>query len=161
MDRKSGTVRVTLASTLGRHIDGAWWPRSAAIGRELPQLVSLLGARLGEIVDIEVGWSASQAPPRLDVPGWEGMHQHVLTIIGRDASANLLIVPHRTGTALAVMVLRVAAGLPISPSHLDTHACRTANAVVHAARIQRELHRGRLANCPADASSSTPNVTGR
>lgn len=173
MDRKSGTVRLTLAAALGRQIDGAWWPRTAAIGRELPELIALLGTRLGEIVDIELGWSSSQAQPKLDAPGWEGMHQHVITVIGREASANLLIVPHRTGTALAVMVLRLAAGLPISPSHLDTQACRTAGGIVHAARTQQELRAARLGDCRANASatgagasaesdlaSSTQKVTG-
>jgi hypothetical protein len=40
------------------------------------------------------------------------------------------------GSALAVPVLRRAAGLPVDPLHLGTQACRTADFVVQAARAQ-------------------------
>ena len=53
---------------------------------------------------------------------------------GSQARANLLVVPCRTTTALAVMVLRQAAGLPILSSHLDTPAYRAANDIVSAAQ---------------------------
>jgi Family of unknown function (DUF5994) len=104
---------------------------------ELPELIAVLGTRLGAIIDIEVNWPSSQGPPSFDSYGWESKHQHVMTISGRHGSANLLIVPHRTSAALAVMVLRLAAGLPISPPHRDTQACRTADCIVRAARTQR------------------------
>ena len=130
-------VRLTLASRLGQDLDGAWWPRTARIARELPELIAVLRTRIGDIIDIKVNWSASQVPARLDSYGWEAKHQHVMTVSGRDASVTLLVVPYRTGTALAVMVLRRAAGLPIYEPHLDTPAYRTADNVVRAARIQR------------------------
>ncbi len=129
-------VRLTLALRLGHDIDGAWWPRTARIARELPELIAVLRTRLGEIIDIKVNWSSLQGPPKLDSYGWEAKHQHVMTISGRNGSANLLVVPYRTGTALAVMVLRRAAGLPIDPIHLDTPAYRTADSIVRAARTQ-------------------------
>ena len=132
-------LRLTLASQLGHSIDGAWWPRTARTARELPELIAVLRTPLGAIIDIEVNWSASQNPPKLDTYGWEGKHQHVMTISGRNGSANLLIVPHRTSTALAIMVLRLAAGLPIYPPHRDTQAYRTAECIVRAARNQRKL----------------------
>jgi hypothetical protein len=129
-------VRLTLASRLGRDIDGAWWPRTARIARELPELVAMLGTRLGDIIDIKVNWSSSQGPPKLDFYGWEAKHQHVMTITGSKGSATLLVVPHGTGTALAVLVLRRAARLSIDPIHLDTPADRTADSIVRAARSQ-------------------------
>ena len=129
-------VRLTLALRLGRDIDGAWWPRTARMARELPELLAVLGSRLGEITDVGLNWSSSQRPPNIDVYGWEAKHQHVMTISGRNGRATLLVVPHGTSTALAVMVLRRAAGLPIEPIHVDTQACRTADSVVRAARSQ-------------------------
>jgi hypothetical protein len=134
--RPVSPVRLTLASRLGHDIDGAWWPRTARMSQELPELIALLGTRLGEIIDVEVNWLSSQGPPRIDSYGWEAQHQHVMTINGRNGSATLLIVPHATSTALAVMVLRRAADLPIDSTHLDTHACRIADCVVRAARTQ-------------------------
>jgi hypothetical protein len=135
--RQVSPVRLTLASSLGHDIDGAWWPRTAHMAGELPELIAVLGTRLGAIIDIELNWSSSQSPPAFDSYGWEGMHPHVMTVSGRRASVNLLIVSHRTSAALAVMVLRLAANLPISPPHRDTQACRTADCIVRAARTQR------------------------
>jgi hypothetical protein len=132
--RPTSPVRLTLASRLGHDIDGAWWPRTGQISRELPELVSVLGIRLGQIVDINVNWSSLQSPPDLNWHCWRGIHQHVMAVKGRDARANILIVPNRTATALAVMVLRRAAGLPINPAHRDSRAFLTADSIVRVAR---------------------------
>jgi Family of unknown function (DUF5994) len=147
--RPASPVRVTLAARLGHDIDGAWWPRSGRMARELPELVAVLCTCLGEIIDIKVNWSSLERPPDLNSFGWEGKRPHVMTISGRNACANLLIVPHVTSTALAVMVLRRAADLPIEPAHRDTQAFRTADCIVRAAQgasalgaphLTRELH---------------------
>jgi hypothetical protein len=135
--RLASPVRLTLASRLGNEIDGAWWPRTGQISRELRELVSVLDARLGQIIDINVNWSSLQRPPDLNWDGWRGIHQHVMTVTGRDARANLLIVPHRTSTALAVLVLRRAADLPIYAAHRDSRAFQTADCVVRAARGEK------------------------
>lgn len=129
-------VRLTLASRLGDEIDGGWWPRTPHLAQELPELIALLTSRLGGIIDINVNWSSVQGPPKLDSYGWEAKRQHVMTIRGSNGSAALLIVPCQTGTALAVLVLRRAAGLPIDSIHLDTPAYRTADSIVRAARTQ-------------------------
>jgi Family of unknown function (DUF5994) len=131
--RLAGPVRLTLAAELGRDIDGAWWPHTARISRELPDLVSVLGSRLGEIIKIGVNWSSLEGPPDLNWHGWQGKHQHVMTISGSTGRANLLVVPHLTRTALAVMVLRRAAGLPIDPAHQDTVVFQTADSIVRGA----------------------------
>lgn len=130
-------VRLTLASQLGNEIDGAWWPRTGLISRELPELVSVLDVRLGRVIDINVNWSSLQRQPDLNWDWWQGIHPHIITVCGRDARATLLIVPYRTGTALAVMVLRRAAGLPIYPVHRDSRAFRTAECIVRMARGER------------------------
>jgi hypothetical protein len=40
--RLSSPVRFTLAAELGGSLDGAWWPHTASIGRELPDLIDAL-----------------------------------------------------------------------------------------------------------------------
>ena len=135
--RLASPVRLTLASLLGSEIDGAWWPRTGLISRELPELISVLHVRLGQIFDINVNWSSLQCPPDLNCLGWRALHQRVMTVGGHNASANLLIVPHRTGVALATMVLRQAAGLPIAPAHRDSRAFQTADRIVRIARGER------------------------
>lgn len=115
-------------------IDGAWWPRTGLISQELPELVSVLDVRLGPIIDINVNWSSLQRQPDLNWDWWQGMRPHIMTISGRDARAKLLIIPHRTGTALAVMIWRRAAGLPIFATHRDSRAGQTAECIVRVAR---------------------------
>lgn len=130
----ASSLRLTLAPRLGNKIDGAWWPRTSLISRELPDLVSALDVRLGQVVDINVNWSSLQRQPDLNWGWWQGIHPQIMTIVGRDAHAKLLIVPHRTGTALAVMVLRRAAGLPVYPIHHDSRAFKIAECIVRVAQ---------------------------
>lgn len=135
--RPASPVRLTLAARLGNKIDGAWWPRTGMIARELTELVSVLDVRLGGIGDIDVNWSSLQRQHDLNWDWWQGIHPHVMTVGGRDARATLLIVPHRTGTALAVMVLRQAAGLPVFEEHRDSRAFQIAESIVRVARGER------------------------
>ena len=135
--RTASQVRLTLASRLGNKIDGAWWPRTGLMSRELTELVSVLDVRLGQIIDINVNWSSLQCPPSLNGLGWQALHQRIMTVGGRNARANLLIVPNRTGTALAILVLRRAAGPPIDPAHRDSQACRTADCIARVARGEK------------------------
>lgn len=140
-------VRLTLASGLGDKIDGAWWPRTGLISRELPELVSVLEVRLGQVVDINVNWSSIQRQPDLNWAWWHGIHPHVMTVCGHDERAKILIVPYRTGTALAVMLLRRSAGLSVLAAHRDSRAFTTADSVLRAARGERvfEIRRSRRA----------------
>ncbi|SPM30676.1 DUF5994 family protein [Mycobacterium terramassiliense] len=135
--RHASPVRLTLASRLGNKIDGAWWPRTGVISRELTELVAVLDARLGQIIDIDVNWSSLQRQPDLSWGWWQGIRPHIMTVGGREARAKLLIVPHRTGTALAVMVLRQAAGLPVYAAHRDSRAFQTAECIIRMARGER------------------------
>ena len=150
--RLSSPVRFSLASELGDGLDGAWWPHSVSMARELPDLIDALREPLGQVIDIGVNWSPLEGVPDLDLlnrhgvaatPGRETRRFRVMTVTGSDARANLLVVPCRTSTALAVMLLRQAADLPILYVHQTTQAFQTACAIVAAARGQ-------------DAPSATP-----
>ena len=143
--RSASPVRVTLASVLGNDLDGAWWPHTASVARELPDLIDALRGSLGEVVDIGVNWSMSDGVPDLDsltlrgvsaIPGWKQRHQRVMTVTGSQGRAHLLVVPSRTTPALAVMLLRQAAALPIQSRHVDTAAYRAADDIVRAARAE-------------------------
>ncbi|BBZ44316.1 hypothetical protein MPRM_15970 [Mycobacterium parmense] len=130
-------MRLTLAHRLGSKIDGAWWPRTSMISRELAELVAIMDARLGPITEIDVNWSSLQRQHDLNWDWWQGIRPHLMTVGGRDARATLLIVPHRTATALAVMVLRQAAGLPVLEAHRDSRAFHIAESIVRVARGER------------------------
>src|ERR1700757_5019963 len=126
--RLARPVRLSRASGLGGGLDGAWWPYTASLADELPGLVDTLMRRLGAVIDISVNWSSLVGSPDLDalipraakpMPGLEIRHQRVMVITGRDAGANLIVVPCMTTSALAVMVLRQAAALSIPPHQGD------------------------------------------
>jgi hypothetical protein len=138
-------VRLTMAAELGGDIDGAWWPHTPAMARELPELVEVAEKRLGKIVDIAINWSTLDGTPDLNpaaasapmlLPGQRIRHQRVITVVGNEDRAQLLVVPARTSRPIALMVLRQAAGLPIHYGHQDTAACRTAAKIVHIARTE-------------------------
>ena len=134
-EHRADPVRVCVNRTLGHAIDGAWWPR-AEIADELPQLVAALTPVLGHITSINVNWRLRQEPPDLNWPGWMHTPQHVMTVNGDHASANLLIIPYATHGALALMLLRRAANLPIDPADRDKPAFLTAGSILDAAQQQ-------------------------
>lgn len=152
-----------MTSELGADgIDGAWWPYTSSVARELPDLLDALGDRFGRILEVGVNWSAVDGVLDLNamtrrgidaLPGWKSRHQRVLTVTGSNARANLLVVPSRTTTALAVMVLRLAAALPILPNHVDTAAYRSADNIVRSARAEFAQRAG-LADSSASQGAS-------
>jgi hypothetical protein len=135
--RSDNLVRLCIARQLGRDIDGAWWPRADRITNELPGLIATLIPLLGDITSINVNWPPLQRPPDFNWPGWEHKRQHVMTLHGGEARANLLIIPYTTESALALMVLRRAADLPIDPADQVKPAFLTASSILQAALNQR------------------------
>ena len=144
--RSARPARLALAAVLGRDIDGAWWPHTASLGSELPGLIEALHQQLGEIVDIRVNWSPTEGAPDLNsmmfgatlTPGWHNRRQRLMMIAGRNDCAKLLVVPYMTKPALGLMVLRLAAAIPIPGGQQDTKLFETADRVVRAARAESE-----------------------
>lgn len=135
--RRSNPIRLSLAREIGHDIDGAWWPRADRITHELPELVAMLTPVLGDITSINVNWPALQRPPDFNWPGWERKRQHIITVNGGAARANLLIIPYSTYSALALMVLRCAASLPVHIADREKSAFLTAGSIVRAAQQQQ------------------------
>jgi hypothetical protein len=134
--RRANPVRLSVARELGRDIDGAWWPRADRITNELPNLVAVLTPLLGDVTSINVNWPPLQRPPELNWPGWEHKRQHIMTVNGGHASANLLIIPYATYSTLALMVLRCAADLPIEAGDRRKPAFLIAGSILRAAQLQ-------------------------
>ncbi len=134
--RRADPVRLSVSRQLGGAIDGAWWPRADRITNELPNLVAALTPLLGDIESINVNWPPLQRPPDFNWTGWEHKRQHVMTLSGGQAHVNLLVIPYATYTALAVMVLRRAADLPVDACDQGKPAFLTAGLILQAARQQ-------------------------
>ena len=165
--RLASPVRLTLAIELGEGLDGAWWPHTASVARELPELIGALSARLGEIVDISVNWSSSEGCSNLDAVNRASMadpirvtsHQRLMMITGSRGSANLLVVPCRTSSALAAMVLRQAATHNIKHAERDTEAFRIADDIVRAARAESALCAQRRRGCRLEHIEGADSAT--
>jgi hypothetical protein len=149
--RLASPVRVTLAFELGGDLDGAWWPHTASVAAELPELTDALFRRLGRIIDISVNWSSLSGSPDLDSvnrprvadPGRVISQQRLMTITGIEALAKLMVIPSRTSNALAVMVLRRAADLPVTHAERRTDAFLAADHIVRVARAESARCAGR------------------
>jgi Family of unknown function (DUF5994) len=133
---RTNPIRLSVARELGCAIDGAWWPRADRMTNELPGLVAALSPLLGEIDAINVNWQPLQRPPEFNWPGWELKRQHVMTLSGGQAHVNLLIVPYTTYSALALMLLRCAANLPVSPADREKRVYLTADSILRTALQQ-------------------------
>jgi len=166
--RLASPVRVALAMELGAPLDGAWWPHTASIARELPELVDALCARLGKITAITVNWSSLESSPDLDALNRPGVgdraergrvvvRQRLMTITGSRASANLLVVPCRTSAALAKMVLRRCAGLPAMGEERVTQEFQTCGDILRAARAE-SAHCGRPVRDDAAAHAAPADL---
>jgi Family of unknown function (DUF5994) len=150
--RLASPVRLVLGTQLGGPLDGAWWPHTASIARELPELIGAISPRLGEILAISINWSSLEGSPDLDAlnhtrtiyPDKVVGRQRLMMVTGSRASANLLVVPCRTSSALAITVMRQAAALPVPPLEMNTLEFRTADEIVHAARAESTLCARRL-----------------
>lgn len=143
--RASRPVRATLSKQLGGSIDGAWWPHTALIAAELPDLIGALHRTLGEIVDIRINWSATEGQLDLEtiVTGARLMRSNdtsrrprLMAVKGADGSAKLLVVPSMTSLALGSIVMRVAAGLPTSAGTGDAKLFDTAQTVLRLAEAE-------------------------
>jgi hypothetical protein len=142
--RLASPVRLALANQLGSLLDGAWWPHSSSLAAELPELVDALSSRLGEIIAISINWSSLESSPDLDAVNRPRIgdaapvvgHQRLMMVAGSRAGANLLVVPCRTSAALATMLLRQAAALPIMRMERDTKEFRASDGIVRAARTE-------------------------
>lgn len=142
--RVASPVRVSLAGVLGGYIDGAWWPRTAAMARELPDLVEALYPTLGEVVGIDINWTAHSPTPVLstmspDVAAKIGRNtpnHRLMVLSGRSAVISLLVVPSMTAPPLAMMVLRRAAERRIPDSEKTSKEFQAADRVMRAAQAE-------------------------
>lgn len=150
--RVARPVRLSLASKLGEDIDGAWWPHSSSVASELPELIGVLNATLGEIVDIKINWSATDGPLDLNaiVTGVRSIDRpgprrpRLMVVKGRDECAKLLVVPYMTTQILGAMVMRCAADLPDYYAGRNGELLDTAHNVISIARVESAIWTGRM-----------------
>ncbi|MFH8410517.1 DUF5994 family protein [Streptomyces sp. NPDC018019] len=129
-------VRLSLkpSGSQTRLLDGAWWPRSRDLARELPALAEQLEPLWGRITRITVNPTHWPVVPR-KIPandrvikvGWftDEQDPHQLLLLSyRVGRWDLLIVPPETGAAAAARLMDAAS---------DPHTARTGSELMAAA----------------------------
>lgn len=142
--RLARPVRLVLATHLGGDIDGAWWPHTASVAQELPELIGSLHKPLGEIIDICINWSAIEGPLDLEtivtgngsLAASKARRPRLMVVDGRGACAKLLVLPHMTSPALGALVMRCAAALPVVGSDREGRLFETAELVMRTAEVE-------------------------
>ena len=84
-------------------IDGAWWPHTASVSNELPELIERLQPHLGVVENIRINWSATKGPlgftdmwSRVATSDHPGQAPRLMAVSGRTAATRLLVIPHLT-----------------------------------------------------------------
>ncbi|WP_236241870.1 DUF5994 family protein [Streptomyces sp. CC228A] len=111
---KPGTALLRLETTEARDriLDGAWWPRSRDIARELPALVSALSAHLGPVT--RVG---------LDAAAWDELP---VRLVIDDRVVHIESFPVGDDTVLITRGDRDHFSLLVVPPHAEPAAARAA-----------------------------------
>jgi hypothetical protein len=115
------TVRLRLKpkAPASGYVDGAWWPRSRDLARELPGLVEVLGVRLGEVGRVAFALAAwGTAPRRVEIDGhqvrlegFRSQDEDVVHVTGTDRRRiSLLVIPPETAEAAGHSAMMTAAG---------------------------------------------------
>jgi hypothetical protein len=128
------------------------------MARELPDLVEALYPTLGEVVGIDINWSAHSPSPVLstmapDVAAKIGRstpNHRLMVLSGHSVVINLLVVPSMTAPPLAMMVLRRAAERRIADSEKTSKEFQAADRVMRAAQAESALWTSVRAPRPAD-----------
>lgn len=154
--RLASPVRIALAGNLGADIDGAWWPHTASVAGELPELVGALHPSLGEVVDIRINWSAAEGQLDLNTivtgnrwtQGAKSSRPRLMVVAGRHECAKLLVIPCKTSTALGALVMRCAAGMPVTETVRRTPLFETADCVLRVAQTESAKWLGHMRSAP-------------
>jgi Family of unknown function (DUF5994) len=120
-------VRLTLAPDLLRgSIDGAWWPRSHHVARELGSLAAAFPASLGRMTRVALPraewpddhpWTVRREGPVLHVGWFAHMRPDTITICRRSGDRlTLLVIPPDTSEQAAEAAIGLATSGPRAAS---------------------------------------------
>lgn len=111
-------LRLKRKSPMSGVVDGAWWPRSDDLSKELPDLLSVLSVRLGSVARVSYSLEEWAPAPTKMVTGGrtvrlDGYHRQPANTLGildeRGTRIVLLVVPVDTDPDLAHNIEMAAA----------------------------------------------------
>ncbi|MCV7026483.1 hypothetical protein H7I77_24525 [Mycolicibacterium novocastrense] len=110
------------------YVDGAWWPHSEDLQRELPDLLSVLSVRLGPVARVMYNLAEwAEAPRKTVVDGrvvrLDGYHRQpantIAVLDGSGSRITLMVVPAATEADFA-HTIAMAAATPGNVSTVDS-----------------------------------------
>lgn len=111
-------LRLKPKAPISGYVDGAWWPKSRDLVAELPELLEVLGVRLGRVERVTYAMAAWTPPPRrfvvdghrVRLEGFTSQDPLVVFVTGTTGGRiGLLVVPPETDEHVAHETLRTAA----------------------------------------------------
>lgn len=117
-----GPTRVRFTSDRDARVAGAWYPYTANLAGELSSLSAAVTPLLGEITSISVHWQSYRRYPGLDSEDAPTIPP-LMTISATDRDATLLVIPCRTSSSLAAMLLRLASDTELEGAHTYSLEC--------------------------------------
>jgi hypothetical protein len=109
-------------------VDGAWWPHSADLAAEIPDLVAVLSVRLGQISDVLYKMTEWVRPPvkmqiggrKVRISGYHRQPNNTIEVLGLGGQrVVLLVVPADTEEHMAHEIL-MAAAAPDETATIDS-----------------------------------------
>ncbi|PRC47485.1 hypothetical protein C6A85_84715 [Mycobacterium sp. ITM-2017-0098] len=100
------------------YVDGAWWPHSADLSAELPDLLAVLSVRLGDVSRVMYNrseWATAPRKLRVDdqmvrLDGYDRQPVNTVGVVDSfGANINLLVIPAQTSADDAHDVMMAAA----------------------------------------------------
>ncbi|RAV17016.1 hypothetical protein DQP55_03120 [Mycolicibacterium sp. GF69] len=110
------------------YVDGAWWPHSEELQKELPDLLSVLSVRLGPVSRVMYNLAEWAAAPRTTVvdgrvvrlDGYQRQPANTIAVMGGSGSRiTLMVVPAATEADFA-HTIAMAAAAPGNVSTVDS-----------------------------------------
>ncbi|MBD0862234.1 transposase [Gordonia sp. zg691] len=113
-----GPARVRFGSDPAAPVGGAWYPYTIQLADELPGVLAAASTLIGDITGIDVNWSSFRRLPGLDSPD-SPLTPPLMTLTAGKKSVTLLVIPHRTVSSLAAILLRQASNsaIPAGQAH--------------------------------------------
>lgn len=127
-----GPTRVHLHADPTQPVAGAWFPYTSTLSDELATFATAIVPTLGSIVALEMDWRSFRSRPGLDSEG-SPLIPPLMRVTTHRRTVELIVIPPRTPSTLAVALIRLASGKPIPPELRHSLLVRRAEQILERA----------------------------
>ena len=135
-----GPTRVHLHADLTQPVGGVWFPYTSTLSDELTTFSNAIVPTLGPIVALQMDWRSFRSRPGLDSEGSPPIPPLIRVTTNR-LTVELMVIPPRTPSTLAVALMRLAGGKPIPPELRHSLLVLRAQQILERASIDAERRR--------------------